>query len=422
MFKILLVDDSATDRRLIEGLLKKCLHFDVETAEDGLVALEKIKVNAPDLIVTDMQMPNMDGMQLVERIRRLYPLIPVILITASGSEELASRALQRGAAGYVPKSRCNELLQETINHVIELTRAESSFEKIIECATRTEFEFVFANDFALIAPLIELAQRMTIGLGICDEPGAVQAGVALEHAILNAIYHGNLEIGGPLNGDRSLMDQRLAQSPYKDRRVFVEIRVTRDEAQFKVRDEGLGFKHQELTATGRKIALSGEGGRGLFLMWAFMDSVSYNPVGNAVLMVKRRVLSSMELETDFEISEVGEEQPRLPEILGILVPCDSSPLIELKKPKLMAGRDPSCDIVIPLPSISLHHCLLYTFEGWWYVQDLKSTDGIQVNHVSVREHLLRPGDNLSIGKLEYTIDYETTALRANDIDPPADPF
>ena len=115
MFKILLVDDSATDRRLIEGLLKKCLHFEVETAEDGLVALEKIKVKAPDLVVTDMQMPNMDGMQLVERIRRLYPLIPVILITASGSEELASRALQRGAAGYVPKSRCDELLQETID-------------------------------------------------------------------------------------------------------------------------------------------------------------------------------------------------------------------------------------------------------------------------------------------------------------------
>ena len=56
------------------------------------------------------------------------------------------------------------------------------------------------------------------------------------------------------------------------------------------------------------------------------------------------------------------------------------------------------------------------------IQDLKSADGIQVNHVSVREHLLRPGANLSIGKLEYIIDYETMALRADDIDPPADPF
>ncbi len=420
MFNILLVDDSATDRKLIEGLLKKCLHFDVDTAADGLIALGKIKEKAPDLIVTDMQMPNMDGMQLVEKIRRLYPLIPVVLITAAGSEELASQALQRGAAGYVPKSRCEELLHDTLNHVIELTRTESSFERIIECATLTQFEFSFENDFALIAPLIELAQRMTIGLGICDEPAAVQVGVALEHAVLNSIYHGNLEIGGPLNGNRALMDERLMQSPYKERRVHIEIRVTRDEARFKVRDEGPGFKYQELTATGRKTALLGEGGRGLFLMWAFMDSISFDPTGNAVVMVKRRV--PLDAVETVGLAKVEEKKPKLPAVLGILRPRDGSAPIELTKAKMTAGRDPSCDIVIRSSSISLHHCLLYTFEGWWYVRDLKSTNGIRINHVSFREHLLRPGSHLSIGKFEYAIEYEPTALGAFGIDPPADPF
>ena len=122
MFKILLVDDSATDRRLIEGLLKKSLHFEVDTAADGLKALESLKAKVPDVVVTDMQMPNMDGMQLVENVRKLYPLVPVVLITAAGSEELASEALKRGAAGYVPKARCGELLNETLDHVLELTR------------------------------------------------------------------------------------------------------------------------------------------------------------------------------------------------------------------------------------------------------------------------------------------------------------
>ncbi len=420
MFHILLVDDSATDRLLIEGLLKKCLHFDVVTAADGLIALEKIKAKAPDLVVTDMQMPNMDGMQLVEKIRSLYPLIPVVLITAAGSEELASQALQRGAAGYVPKSRCEELLQDTLNHVIELTRTESSFERIIECATLTHFEFAFENDFALIAPLIELAQRMTIGLGICDEPAAIQVGVALEHAVLNAIYHGNLEIGGPLNGDRTLMDERLTKSPYKNRRVHIEIRVTREEARFKVRDEGPGFEYKELTDTGRKTALLGEGGRGLFLMWAFMDSVSFDPTGNVVVMTKRRVAKEAEVKTD--VAKAKPDQPKTPTVVGILKPRDGGSPILLKKPKMTAGRDPSCDIVIRSSSISLHHCLLYTFEGWWYVRDLKSTNGIRVNHVSFREHLLRPGSLLSIGKYEYTIDYEPTAMGAFGIDPPADPF
>ncbi len=430
MFNILLVDDSATDRRLIEGLLKKCLHFDVDTAADGLIALEMMKVKAPDLVVTDLQMPNMDGMRLVEQIRRLYPLIPTVLITAAGSEEIASQALKLGAAGYVPKSRCEELLRETLDHVFELTRTESSFERIIECATLTQFEFEFENDFALISPLIELAQRMTIGLGICDEPAAIQVGIALEHAISNAIYHGNLEIGGPLNGDRALMDQRLTQSPYKDRRIHIEIRVTKEEARFMVRDAGPGFEYKELTATGRKTALLGESGRGLFLMWAFMDSVSFDPTGNTVVMIKRRVSLAAEEKSSVakvgvakvDVANVAPKKPKLPDVLGILRPSDGGSQIELKKPKMTAGRDPGCDIVIRSSSISLHHCLLYTFEGWWYVRDLKSTNGIRINHVSFREHLLRPGCQLSIGKFEYTLEYEPTALGAFGIDPPDDPF
>jgi CheY-like chemotaxis protein len=421
MFNILLVDDSSTDRKLIEGLLKKCLHFDVQTASDGLNALEKIQEKAPDIIVTDMQMPNMDGMQLVEKTRSLYPLIPVVLITAAGSEELASKALQKGAAGYVPKARCEELLQDTINHVIELTRTESSFERIIECATVTQFDFSFENDFALIAPLLELVQRMTVGLGICDEPAAVQVGVALEHAIMNAIYHGNLEIGGSTNGDRALMDQRLTQSPYKDRRVFIEVRVTRDQARFVVRDQGPGFKFQELTSIRRKTALLGEGGRGLFLMWAFMDSVTYDATGNTVTLVKRRV----QLEADGKAgiqSKDTSPTPKLPAVQGILKPRDGGAAIELTKPKMTVGRDPSCDIVIRSSSISLHHCLLYIFEGWWFVRDLKSTNGIRINHVPFQEHLLRPGSHLSIGKYEFLIEYEPTALGGVGIDPPADPF
>jgi len=420
MFKILLVDDSATDRLLIEGLLKKGLHFEVETASDGLMALEKIKAKVPDVVVTDLQMPKMDGMRLVENVRQLYPLVPVVLITAAGSEELASQALQRGAAGYVPKARCDELLNETLDHVLELTRTESSFERLLECATLTHFEFSFENDFALIAPLVELAHRMTVGLGICDEPAAIQVGVALEHAVLNAIYHGNLEIGGPLNGDRNLMDQRLTETPYKDRRIHIEIRVTSNEARFMVRDEGPGFQYHELTATGRKTALLGEGGRGLFLMWAFMDNVSFDATGNSVVMTKRRFKQEPTIELGG--ANVQTKTPQLPEVLGILKPRDGSMPIELLKPKMTVGRDPSCDFVIRSSSISLHHCLLYTFEGWWYIRDLKSTNGIKVNHVSFREHLLRPGVHLSIGKFEYTLDYEPIALGAFGIDPPADPF
>ena len=216
------------------------------------------------------------------------------------------------------------------------------------------------------------------------------------------------------------MDQRMTQAPYKDRRVQIAIRVTSEEAKFEVRDEGPGFQYKELTATGRKTALLGEGGRGLFLMCAFMDSVTFEAKGNAVVMIKNRV----EQEPLVELSAVKAEpkKPKLPDVLGTLRPRDGSLPIELRKPKMTVGRDPNSDIVIRSSSISLHHCLLYTFEGWWYIRDLKSTNGVKINHVSFREHLLRPGVHLSIGKYDYIIDYEPIALGAFGIDPPADPF
>lgn len=316
MLNILLVDDSAVDRLFIERVLKAQENFEIDTAEDGVIAIEKMQVKVPDLVVTDMQMPNMDGLQLVEQIRAHYPYVPVILVTGEGSEELASLALQRGAAGYVPKSHCGELLRGTIEHVVELTRSESSFKRLIDSTTLCQFEYLLENDVTLISPMLELAQRMCAGLKMCDETGCVQIGVALEHAILNAIYHGNLEIGTESTGNASLIEQRLRESPYMKRRVHVEIRITRDEAQFLVRDEGRGFNVKDVATSGRKKALTGQAGRGLFLMWAFMDSVTFDRTGKTVVMVKRRVPQSS--------SVVGTNKADLPTLLGIVDPRDDS--------------------------------------------------------------------------------------------------
>jgi CheY-like chemotaxis protein len=191
MFNILVVDDSAVDRMVIQRLLDGHENFEIDTAEDGAIALEKIRTRAPDLVLTDMQMPNIDGLQLVEMIRVHHSSVPVILVTGEGSEDLACLALQRGAAGYVPKLRCAELLQKTIEHVMDLRRSEASFKRLIDSSTLCQFEYRINNDVTLIRPLVELAQRMCTGMKICDEAGCMQIGVALEHAISNAICHGN---------------------------------------------------------------------------------------------------------------------------------------------------------------------------------------------------------------------------------------
>jgi len=109
MTTILVVDDSAVDRRIVGGLLKKEGGWRIEFAENASEALARMKDAVPDLVITDLQMPTMDGLELVAAARVHYPDVPVILITAYGSEMLAVEALEQGATTYVPKSGSSEI-------------------------------------------------------------------------------------------------------------------------------------------------------------------------------------------------------------------------------------------------------------------------------------------------------------------------
>src|SRR5689334_16667921 len=122
MASILVVDDSAVDRVRVEKLLGK-EGYSVRAVTGGQEALDVFKQEPPDLVLTDMQMPEMDGLQLVEEIRGKYPAVPVILMTAHGSEEIAVAALQKGAASYVPKRNLAHDLAETIANVLQVARA-----------------------------------------------------------------------------------------------------------------------------------------------------------------------------------------------------------------------------------------------------------------------------------------------------------
>src|SRR5207253_1772812 len=118
MATILVVDDSAIDRKLAGSLLEKVAGTKAEYAEDGKAALAFFEHALPDLVLTDMSMPEMDGLELVKHIRKHHPLVPVILMTAYGSEEIAIEALRIGAASYVPKKNLAQDLTETVRDVL----------------------------------------------------------------------------------------------------------------------------------------------------------------------------------------------------------------------------------------------------------------------------------------------------------------
>src|SRR5215467_12614868 len=124
MAKILVVDDSLMDRTLASKLLEKHTGWTVAHAEHGRAALVVLERETFDLVLTDLQMPEMNGLELVSAIRAQHTYVPVILMTAHGSEEIAMQALQRGAASYVPKQNLALDLVETAESVLTVATAE----------------------------------------------------------------------------------------------------------------------------------------------------------------------------------------------------------------------------------------------------------------------------------------------------------
>jgi CheY-like chemotaxis protein len=298
MPRVLVVDDSKVDRRLVCEFLRKESQWTVEDAANGMEALARMKDSHPDLVLTDLNMPQMDGLELVNALREHHPGVPVILITAYGSETLATEALRRGASSYVPKSQLAERLVETMEEVLGLARADRTYEKLIGCLTRTEFTFLLETDPALIDPLVDLVQQIIAGMDFTDFTGRLRIGVALKEALLNALFHGSLEITADEmaevqhklldDKDMSLVEQRRARAPYRDRTIYVDVRISKDEARFTIRDGGPGFDFSAVPEPESPGALEGEAGRGLSLMRTFMDEVTFSGSGNEVTMVKRR--------------------------------------------------------------------------------------------------------------------------------------
>jgi CheY-like chemotaxis protein len=292
---ILVVDDSPVDRKLIEGLLKPKLDWIVEFAENGLQGLEMIDQIFPDVVLTDLQMPEMDGIQMCAQAKEQFPHVPIVLITGKGSEELAMKALAAGATSYVPKSSLSSSLLETVEQVISLSHQFKSQDFLKKYNVSTRYQFAFDNDPALIAEMVEFVKSNMEKLELGDPSDRRHCALALEEALLNAMFHGNLEMDGVSvqEARRAFHDgmlaesvrERLADRRIRERRIRTAVEFSRREVKIIVRDDGKGFSANGKQANGDLSQFSQGGGRGLTLIRNFMDEVQFNEQGNELRMV-----------------------------------------------------------------------------------------------------------------------------------------
>lgn len=293
MTRILVVDDSPMDRTIISGLLRKKISCEIDFAEDGSLGLESIKESRPDLIVTDMQMPVMNGLEMIVELRKRGVHTPVVLITASGSEELSIEALRAGASSYVPKRSLSKQLVETVRTVLSVACDEREKCELMERIVSHCESFRLKSRVEECRSLARHLQGVLADLWDLDSSKQLRIRLVLEEALLNALYHGNLEVSSQLkesaeNAFYELAAQRQRQPPYSSRQIEVESTATLEEVRFIITDDGDGFDVSKLPDPTDPENILRPYGRGVTLMRSFMDEVRFSERGNQVTLVKRR--------------------------------------------------------------------------------------------------------------------------------------
>jgi len=119
--KFLIVDDFSTMRRIVRNLLKEAGYANADEAEDGAAALQKLRNSSFDFVVTDINMPNMNGFELLNQIRADAALksLPVLMITAEARKEDIVMAAQSGASGYIVKPFTKATLEDKVAKILQ---------------------------------------------------------------------------------------------------------------------------------------------------------------------------------------------------------------------------------------------------------------------------------------------------------------
>lgn len=290
---ILVVDDSVFAQRLAGRLIESGTGRSVVYARNGSEALSLLETTWPCVVVTDLQMPVMDGFELVEAIREYHPRIPVVLMTAFGSEAVAVRALKAGAASYVPKDCLIVDLVDTVQQILNMVEVSQRRKRLLACQLSRTCSFAIDNDPGLLPALVGLIQEDLVAFSIGDETATVQVAVGLQEALANALYHGNLECSSDLRQDDERIFYQLANSrrklePYRSRLIRVELQIDRDQARIEIHDEGPGFDVSAIDKQSDLEDLMKIGGRGMILIRTFFDEVIHNDRGNQITLIKRK--------------------------------------------------------------------------------------------------------------------------------------
>lgn len=265
-YRILIVDDEDINRLLLADMLD-CEGWIVDKAAHGLEAWDLVQKQDYHLVITDIKMPFMDGIELLGKIKNEHPTLPVVVVTAFASVDTAIEALRLGAFNFLRKPFSIEEIQSIARKGLALWDVQQERSRIL-AHVRKHIEIRIPSDPSLINSVFHHVHEDALALGFPHRVVHMNLYLALSEALANAIDHGN--------------DRRAGSW------VDVDIHLSPEEIRIRIQDEGKGFQVEEVPDPTTSENLFKSRGRGIFLMRCYMDEVRYNEKGNGVLLVKRR--------------------------------------------------------------------------------------------------------------------------------------
>lgn len=289
-YQLLVIDPCReTQSRIVQHLQGR--GFSVLGVSDPAAALMTIESAAPDLVITDLFLPDGDGLKLVKELNGRHDMCPVITMAEGAPEETILQALRMGAADYVHKPIMEEELAQALQRAQSLVPGDLAD---LPGVRGSEYRLSLDSDPAHLPGVVSWLIKATASM--LPPVRRIHLQGALQELLFNAIEHGNLEIGyqekqtALVDGTyENLLNGQLAQAQLRNRSVAIHVVHDRGAHAmiYRILDEGKGFEWRSLLSRAHEACESeATNGRGIFLARAFFPSLTYNDRGNeAVLTV-----------------------------------------------------------------------------------------------------------------------------------------
>lgn len=261
MKQVILIIDDAEEIRLSLSQIVEQLDVTPMTASNGLEALTLVQSEKIDLIITDLMMPEMDGLQFIVQSRKLNPRIPIAVISGYADIKNATFALTRGAFNFITKPFTIKEVENVIRKGLRLRELSLGTDRLLK-TIRNRTDITIPSFTHLLPSVSFYVLKECQWRGIDNENLLNNISVCIDETLTNALTHGNE--GNP------------------DKTIAITLQFDTEKFTFTIQDEGNGFDVKEFDRQLKQNAIDIPNKRGLFIVEYLADKISFNDKGNEV--------------------------------------------------------------------------------------------------------------------------------------------